>query len=363
MVLRDVARGRKVLPNHFIADLRAEPAPQAGARSVQVSFTVRNVSDAPAGEIQATVELAGRVVGKTFLSLTPGGTAQKTLTVRSEAGGPVAGAVIAVPRRPGRGRPAGLRRAGAARAPGPGGGRLAQPGALPGRGVLPRGGPDRAQLAHSPGGEGRDGGSPGAARWSRRGGAGQRPRPGAGGGCPAQGLRRARRRAPHLHGRQGGARALDPAHGRAAPASAPPGEGRRLRGRRGRRPAGEARRRALGRPAVRAVLRPGPRGAHGRALPALHAGGGRDPRRRLGGAGGIRRWRSGVHHRPPGPRAGAALHQHARPRLGGLRHPHQLPAADAAGGGVARRRARRARDPRGTGGPDGGPRVRIRRRR
>ena len=58
MVLRDVARGRKVLPNHFIADLRAEPAPQAGSRAVQVSFTVRNVSDAPAGEIQATVELA-----------------------------------------------------------------------------------------------------------------------------------------------------------------------------------------------------------------------------------------------------------------------------------------------------------------
>jgi len=97
MVLRDVARGRKVLPNHFIADLKAEPAPQAGARSVQVSFTVRNVSDAPAGEIQATVELAGRVVGKTFLSLTAGGTAQKTLTVRSDAGGPVAGAVTLTP--------------------------------------------------------------------------------------------------------------------------------------------------------------------------------------------------------------------------------------------------------------------------
>jgi hypothetical protein len=97
MVLRDVARGRKVLPNHFIADLKAEPAPQAGARSVQVSFTVRNVSDVAAGEVQATVELAGRVVGKTFLSLTAGGTAQKTLTVRSEVGGPVTGAVSLSP--------------------------------------------------------------------------------------------------------------------------------------------------------------------------------------------------------------------------------------------------------------------------
>jgi hypothetical protein len=97
MVLRDVARGRKVLPNHFLADLKAEPAPQAGPRAVQVSFTVRNVSDAPAKEIQATVELGGRVVGKTFLALTPGGTAQKTLTVRSEAGGPVTGAVTLSP--------------------------------------------------------------------------------------------------------------------------------------------------------------------------------------------------------------------------------------------------------------------------
>jgi len=93
MVLRDVARGRKVLPNHFLADVKAEAAPQAGARAVQVSFTVRNVSDVPANEIQAAVELGGRVVGKTFLALTPGGTAQKTLTVRSEVGGPVAGAV------------------------------------------------------------------------------------------------------------------------------------------------------------------------------------------------------------------------------------------------------------------------------
>ena len=97
MVLRDVARGRKVLPNHFLSAVKAEPAPQAGARAVQVAFTVRNVSDAPAKEIQATVELGGRVVGKTFLELTPGGTAQKTLTVRAEVGGPVAGAVILSP--------------------------------------------------------------------------------------------------------------------------------------------------------------------------------------------------------------------------------------------------------------------------
>ena len=97
MVLRDVARGRKVLPNHFLAGLKAEAAPQAGARGIQINFTVRNVSDAPASEIQATVELGGRVVGKTFLALKPGGTAQKTLSVRSEVGGPVAGAVTLSP--------------------------------------------------------------------------------------------------------------------------------------------------------------------------------------------------------------------------------------------------------------------------
>jgi hypothetical protein len=97
MVLRDVARGRKVLPNHFIADLKAEPAPQAGGRSVQVRFTVRNVSETAAREVPASVELGGRVVAKTFLELAAGGTAQKTLTVRAESGGPIAGAVSLSP--------------------------------------------------------------------------------------------------------------------------------------------------------------------------------------------------------------------------------------------------------------------------
>src|SRR5262249_4149387 len=92
LVLRDVARGRKVLDNHFLAEVKAEPAPQSGARGVQISFTVRNVSEAPAHEVQASVELGGRVLAKTFLELAAGATVQKTLTVRSEAGGTVAGA-------------------------------------------------------------------------------------------------------------------------------------------------------------------------------------------------------------------------------------------------------------------------------
>src|SRR5262249_59726977 len=93
LVLRDVARGRKVLNNHFLAEVKAEPAPQSGARGVQISFTVRNVSDAPAHEVQASLELGGRVLAKTFLELAAGATAQKTLTVRSEAGGTGARAV------------------------------------------------------------------------------------------------------------------------------------------------------------------------------------------------------------------------------------------------------------------------------
>jgi hypothetical protein len=42
---------------------------------------------------KASLELGGRVVAKTFLELAAGGTAQKTLTVRAETGGTVAGAV------------------------------------------------------------------------------------------------------------------------------------------------------------------------------------------------------------------------------------------------------------------------------
>jgi hypothetical protein len=59
LVLRDVARGRKVLNNHFLVELKAEAAPQSGPRGVQIAFTVHNVSDAPAHAVQATVELGG----------------------------------------------------------------------------------------------------------------------------------------------------------------------------------------------------------------------------------------------------------------------------------------------------------------
>jgi hypothetical protein len=93
VVLRDVARGR-TLPNHFLLEVKAEPAPQVGPRSVQVTFIARNVSSGEAREVPATLELAGRPVAKAFLALGPGGTAQKTLSARAETGGAVTGAVV-----------------------------------------------------------------------------------------------------------------------------------------------------------------------------------------------------------------------------------------------------------------------------
>jgi hypothetical protein len=92
-LLRDVARGR-ALPNHFLFEVKAEPAPQLGTRMVQVTFTARNVSAEPAGEVPATLELSGHAVAKAFLTLSPGGTAQKSLTARADSGGALSGAVL-----------------------------------------------------------------------------------------------------------------------------------------------------------------------------------------------------------------------------------------------------------------------------
>ena len=91
-VLRDVAPGR-VLPNHFLFEVKAEPAPQLGPRMVQVTFTARNVSPEGAAEVPAALQLSGRPVAKAFLALGPGGTAQKSLSARADSGGPVTGAV------------------------------------------------------------------------------------------------------------------------------------------------------------------------------------------------------------------------------------------------------------------------------
>jgi len=96
MVLRDVARGQ-ALPNHFLLEVKAEPAPQLGPRMVQVTFTARNVSSNSSEEVPAALELSGRPVAKGFLALAPGGTAQKSLSARAETGGALTGAVVLEP--------------------------------------------------------------------------------------------------------------------------------------------------------------------------------------------------------------------------------------------------------------------------
>jgi hypothetical protein len=89
-VLHDAAHG-KALPNHAIVDLKVEPAPQVGPRSFQFSFTVKNFSGEAVKDLAASLELNGQVVAKGFVDLPPNGAAQKALTHRFDAGGPVTG--------------------------------------------------------------------------------------------------------------------------------------------------------------------------------------------------------------------------------------------------------------------------------
>jgi hypothetical protein len=93
VVLRDVAAGKKALPNRALVDLRVEPAVQAGPRAFQFTFTVRNFSPTPAKDLEATLRLGDRAVAKAFLELSPNGTAQKTLVHRFEEGGAFAGEI------------------------------------------------------------------------------------------------------------------------------------------------------------------------------------------------------------------------------------------------------------------------------
>lgn len=89
VVLRDVAKGREVLPNRAVIDARAEPAPQLGARAWQFTFTVRNYSPEPQKDVELRLEVNGEVVSKGFVDLSPDGTSQKTLAHRFAQGGTV----------------------------------------------------------------------------------------------------------------------------------------------------------------------------------------------------------------------------------------------------------------------------------
>ncbi len=91
VVLRDAANGKEALPNHALVDLKVEPALQAGPRSFQFTFTVKNFGEAPLKDLEAAVRVGESTVAKGFVDVPANGTAQKSLTVRFQQGGTVAG--------------------------------------------------------------------------------------------------------------------------------------------------------------------------------------------------------------------------------------------------------------------------------
>lgn len=87
VVLRDVGRGREVLPNRAILDVHAEPAPQVGTRAWQFTFTVRNFSPDAQQDVELALKVDGQVVAKGFVDLAPEATVQKALTYKFPQGG------------------------------------------------------------------------------------------------------------------------------------------------------------------------------------------------------------------------------------------------------------------------------------
>ena len=94
--LEDVARGA-ALSNRAVVDLKVSPAVQVGPRAFQFTFTVRNFSDAPAKDVQATLRLGETVVAKGFLDVPAHGAAQKTLTWNFPEGGSFTGEISLAP--------------------------------------------------------------------------------------------------------------------------------------------------------------------------------------------------------------------------------------------------------------------------
>ncbi|WP_338863470.1 BatA domain-containing protein [Myxococcus stipitatus] len=97
VVLRDVAEGRDALNNHAVVDLKVEPALQAGPRSFQFTFTVRNFGTEAAKDLEAAVRVGETTLAKGFVDVPAGGTTQKALTVRFPQGGTVVGQVTLAP--------------------------------------------------------------------------------------------------------------------------------------------------------------------------------------------------------------------------------------------------------------------------
>lgn len=97
VVLRNVAEDREALPNHALVDLKVEPALQAGPRSFQFTFTVKNHGPEALKDLEAAVRTGETVLAKGFVDVPANGTAQKALTVRFAQGGTVEGAVTLAP--------------------------------------------------------------------------------------------------------------------------------------------------------------------------------------------------------------------------------------------------------------------------
>jgi hypothetical protein len=97
VVLRDAAGGRDVLNNHAIVDLKVEPALQAGPRTFQFTFTVRNFGAEAVKDLEAAVRVGETTLAKGFVDVPAGGTTQKALTVKFPQGGTVVGQVTLAP--------------------------------------------------------------------------------------------------------------------------------------------------------------------------------------------------------------------------------------------------------------------------
>ncbi|MFP2907899.1 BatA domain-containing protein [Pyxidicoccus sp. 3LFB2] len=97
VVLRDAAEGRDVLNNRAIVDLKVEPALQAGPRTFQFTFTVRNFGAEAVKDLEAAVRVGETTLAKGFVDVPAGGTTQKALTVRFPQGGTVVGQVTLAP--------------------------------------------------------------------------------------------------------------------------------------------------------------------------------------------------------------------------------------------------------------------------
>ncbi|WNZ66108.1 hypothetical protein QEG98_36915 [Myxococcus sp. MxC21-1] len=69
VVLRDAAEGHEVLNNRAIVDLKVEPALQAGPRTFQFTFTVRNFGAEPVKDLEAAVRVGESTLAKGFVDI------------------------------------------------------------------------------------------------------------------------------------------------------------------------------------------------------------------------------------------------------------------------------------------------------